>query len=313
MFINSFYVLKIAIGAALVVLFFGLLFSYEKKSTKRHSKNLSRFDTYKEMNEDEILKRIKNQDAYSEKFKKTGFKYVKNNAQLTANLITSLKIDLNQYDLILARADENEISAEELAIKKIVGMFVALAFGLIGVIFDYLFIVVAVLAYMYFAILPINQLNKKHKVKASNFREVMPSYIRLVANATGVGNSIEEALKKVGDKYPCVITDEINKASAEAEYSNDWVQGLLNASYNADISEFEQLVSEIRISKEKGTSITEVLLKLAEKVEKENAYEAEAIARSKATTIILPVFLFLFAPMLAGVLLPVGTIVIGMI
>lgn len=313
MFDFSSYAFGVALRAFIVVIGFGLFFAGSSFKKKKASKNIERFAQYKEIDENEVLKRIRNEDAYSEAFKKNGLRFVKNNAKLTANMITSLKIDLKQLDLIIARADETEITAEELAVKKIFGMFGALGLLILGIFINYLFFILAAVFYLYFAVNPISKLNEKHKKKAADFKEKMPSYLRLVANATAVGNSIEEALKKVGEKYPCVITDEIKKAEAEASYSTDWLQALLNTSYRADIPEYEQLVSEVRIAKEKGTSITDILNKLAEKIEKENAYDAEAEARKKASTIIFPVFMLLFAPMLLGILLPVGTTVMSML
>lgn len=292
----------------LFVLGIGLLLTIDTKG-KKATKNINRMSSFKSVDENEILTRIRNDSAYSDEFKKHGYRYIKSNAQLTANLISSLRIDLKQLDLIIARADEKDITAEELAVKKVIGTLGALFVCILGALVNYLFFVVAIVIYLYFAVNPISKLNDKHKKKQAEFKEVMPSYLRLVANATAVGNSIEEALKKVGEKYPCVITNEINKANLEASYSNDWLQALLNVSYKADIPEFEQMVSEIRITKEKGTSITDILLKLAEKIEKENAYDMEALARQKASTIIFPVFMLLFAPMLGGILLPVSTIV----
>lgn len=301
-------VFTLIIIGVLFIIGTGLILTYDKKGRKA-TKNITRISNFKEVNDDEILARIRNDDAYSEEFKKHGLKFVKSNAPLAAKLISSLKIDLKQLDLIIARADETEITAEELAVKKIIGLFGALLVALLGIFVNYLFFVVAIVVYLYFAVNPIDKLNKKHKMKQRDFKDLMPSYLRLVANATAVGNSIEEALRKVGEKYPCVITNEINKANLEASYSNDWLQALLNVSYKADIPEFEQMVSEIRITKEKGTSITEILSKLADKIEKENAYDMEALARQKASTIIFPVFMLLFAPMLCGILLPVSTIV----
>ena len=59
--------------------------------------------------------------------------------------------------------------------------------------------------------------------------------------------------------------------------------------------------------------ITEMLHRHADKIDMESTFTVTEKARKKATTIIFPIFFFLFVPLLAIILLPTFDIIINQI
>lgn len=287
----------------LIVFSIGILLTYNTKRSKR-SKNVDRLMGLKQVSDDEILRKLQDENQYSEEMKKYLYPIIKKNANSYNSLLKTFKIDINQLELEILRADkQDEMTATDLAAKKIFGMFIALA-CLLGGIYNPIFMALGLVVYYIFAIMPSSNLAKIHKERKYEFQQEFPFYLNLVANATAVGHSIEEAAEFVNVRHPCIIQREFQKAKAESEYSNDWINALQRRAYFADIDELEQFVSEIQIAKERGTPITDALRDLSKKISAEATIAYEENANKKASSITFPMFIFLFIPAMGAILLP---------
>ena len=293
----------LSIVTFLIVFSIGILLTYNTKRSKR-SKNVDRLIGLREISDDEIMRKLQDETQYSDEMKKYLYPIIKKNASSYNSLLSFLKIDLNQLELKILRADmQDEMTAADLAAKKVFGMVIGLACMLAG-LYDIIFMIVGLAVYFLFAIAPENKLTKIHKERKYEFQQEFPFYLNLVANATSVGHSIEEAAEFVNQRHPCIIQREFEKAKAEAEYSNDWIDALQRRAYYADIDELEQFVSEVQIAKERGTPITDALRDLSNKIFAEASIAYEENANKKASSITFPMFIMLFIPAIGAILLP---------
>lgn len=306
---NQFHLALIIFGV-LVIIGVAVTMITGKKKKDRYIKRVER---HREFSKEDVFEEFKEKNRYSDAFNKYVRPYINKNPHGFHKLLSKMGIDLQTFQRQLLRADVKNITPEEIAVSKIIGLFGGIFLfvstfpflGLQSALFVCLFFM------MFFYVLPTSKLDATYRKRKNEIEEVLPVYLRFLANATSAGLTIEEAIRKVHRRYPCLLSQEFSKVENEAKYSNDWGQALENMAFKNDIDDLYNLVAEIRITKEKGTPITEVLLRHAEKIEMESTFAVTEKARKKATTMIIPIFLFLFVPLIGIILLPVLDVIMS--
>lgn len=278
---------------------------------KKKDKYIKRIEQHRAFNKEDVFEEFKEKNRYSDAFNRYVRPYIDKNPTGFHRLINALGFNLQTFQRQLLRADVKNVTPIELATVKIIGLF-GFFFILLTTIlflgFDALFLSGAFLVAFY--VMPTARLDAKYNKRKEEIREILPTYLRLLANATSVGLTIEEAIRKVSHKYPCLLSEEFKKVETEVKYSNDWAQALENMAFKNDIDELYNLVAEINITKEKGTPITDVLVRHADKIDIESSLAVTEKARKKATGMIIPIFVFQFIPVLGIVMLPTFSMLI---
>lgn len=272
---------------------------------RKKDKYIKRIEKHREFSKEDVFEEFREKNRYSDAFNKYVRPYIKKNPDGFHKLLGILSIDLQSFQRQLLRADVKNITPEEIAVMKAIGIFgflfilltTVMFMGLYGVAFALFFLII-------FFVFPTSRLDNIYKKRSAEIKDTLPTYLRLLASATSAGLTIEEAIRKVSRKYPCLLSEEFKKVENEAKYSNDWGQALENMAFKNDIDELHNLIAEIKITKEKGTPITDVLIRHADKIDMESTFTITERARKKSTTMILPIFLFLFAPLLGIIMLP---------
>lgn len=281
---------------------------------RRKNKYIKRIERHREFSKEDVFEEFKEKNRYSDAFNKYVRPYIQRNPTGFQRLLKSLGFDLQNIQRQLLRADVKNVTPEEIAVLKIIGIFGGVFILLTTFMFAGLYsVIIALLFMVVFFVLPTSWLDRLYKKRKDEIVETLPIYLRFLADATSAGLTIEEAIRKVSRKYPCLLSEEFKKVENEAKYSNDWSQALENMAFKNDVDELYNLIAEIKITKEKGTPITEVLLRHADKIDLESTFTITEKARKKSTSMIFPIFFFLFTPLLAIVLLPMFSIMIDKI
>lgn len=272
---------------------------------KKKDKYIKRIEKHREFTRTDLFEEFKEKNRYSDAFNRYVRPYIDKNPTGFNQLLKSLGLDLQTFQRQLLRANIKNITPMEIATLKIIGLFGSIFLLLTTVLFlGFNSLILAGGVLIAFYVLPTMNLDKAYQKRKDEIVAILPTYLRLLANATSAGLTIEEAIRKVSSKYDCLLSEEFKKVENEAKYSNDWSQAMENMAFKNDIEELYSLVSEIRITKEKGTPITDVLTRHAEKIDMESSFSVMEKARKKSTLVIIPIFLFLFLPVLAIIVLP---------
>jgi len=296
-----------------IILIIGIAVTIAMEKQKK-DKYIKRVEEHREFSKEDVFEEFKDKNRYSDAFNKYIRPYIHKNPKEFHKLLSTFGIDLQSFQRKLLRADVKNITPEEIAVLKVIGLFGFLFIILTTVWFIGIYgVIIALFFLILFYVLPTSRLDRLYKKRKDEIEDTLPNYLRLLANATSAGLTIEEAIRKVSAKYPCLLSEEFKKVENEAKYSSDWEQALENMSFKNDIDELYNLTSEIKITKEKGTPITEMLHRHADKIDMESTFTVTEKARKKATTIIFPIFFFLFVPLLAIILLPTFDIIINQI
>lgn len=286
------------------ILGIGLIISFIKRPNKK-SKIIKRIEDHQNFSEEDILEEIKRSKENNIGYINYIMPVVRRNKTLFNKLVKTLGIDIEKIQKKVIRSNKDDIDAEQIVLMKVAGVFVFIfllltlpfAMGGLGIPFAGV-----IFAYLYFV--PESKLDDAYNKRKRQVRDTMPNFLKLMADATSTGHTVSDAIVRVSRKYPCVLSEEFLKVEKETKYSNDWDIALENMAYKNDIDDIHNLVTEILITKQRGTSITEVLLKHAEKIETETVLNITEDARKKAATIIFPIFGLLFIPLLVLMLMP---------
>lgn len=293
--------------AALAVIFIAM---YITEAIKKSRKYTSRLEKRLELTDDDVLEAYKNSNRYSATYEKYLKPYIRNNPKKFRSILKTIGIDLETIQKQLLRADVTDQTPEQMASLKIAGLFLGTFVGASS----FMFLGIASVAiglgiYMYLGVFPFSRLAKIYDKRKSEIKDTLPTYLRFMADATSVGLTVEEAIKRVSQKYDCLLSDEFKKVEKEARLTGNWASAMEAMAFKNDIDELYSLVSEIRISKDKGTPITELLIRHAEKMDNESSLRASEVARKKSTTLIVPIFIFLFVPLLGVIMLPAADLI----
>jgi len=304
---NNFY---IALIIFIIFCIIGIV-ANEIVNAKKTNKYVRRIKQHRDFNKEDVFEEFKEKNKYSNYFNRYVKPYIRKNPNKFYMFLKKIGISLEAIQRQLLRADIKNTTPEEIAVLKIIGLFSSIfvfvtTFAFLGIYS--LLISLAILITLY--VFPTFRLDKIYNKRKNEIKDILPLYLRFLADATSSGLTIEESIKKIGRKYPCLLSDEFLKAENEVKYSNDWGEALENMAFKNDIDELYNLIAEIRITKEKGTPITDVLLRHAEKIETESVLTATEKARKKTTTLLFPIFLFLFAPLVLIIILPAMNLVL---
>lgn len=301
--------LTVSLVLFFIILTIGFGFTVFQEKIKKN-KLTRRIEHHREFNEDDVFEEFKEKNKYSDAFNRYIRPYISKNQTIFDKLLKAFGLSLETIQKQLLRANVKNIKPEEIAVLKMIGMFGSILILVATVPFmGMLGFGIGGAFYLFLAIVPSRILTQKYNDRKEKINEVLPVFLRLMSNATETGHTIEDAIIRVSNKYDCILAEEFKKVEAEAKFSNDWLHALENMAYRNDVDELYNLVSEIKITKEKGIAITDTLVRHAEKMETEKVLNSSEKARKQATTLMLPIFLFLFAPLLGIIVLPAMNII----
>lgn len=238
--------------------------------------------------------------------------YINKNKSLYDKMLNLLGIDVYDLQKQLIRANITKYNGEQLATLKLGGLMIGVFLGVTLFLFSgVLGLLIGVAIGFAISILPTLMINEQYENRRREILKVLPTTLRLLADATSTGHTIEDAISRVKRKYNNALSDEFDKVEKESTFTNDWIMALEHMDERCDIVELTNLVSEIKITKQRGTSITDVLVSYAKKMDKESMIRMTEDARKKTTTLLMPMLLFLFAPLIALILLPALNLILN--
>lgn len=284
----------------LTVIIIGLVFTSFTSHTKRKTKYQLLNDLEEQL---ENINHVKNEEHMLDKMYK---KYFKSSMEkgIFYKFSKLLKINTNDLQKKLWRAGIEDLSPEALASFKIFCFFLIMlslpVFFLTNQLVTLLFPFVCTLGY----ILPDFILKSMYKSRRSKILDDYTFFLRLVAEATSKGLNERAAFLKVSNGFSCLLTKEFQKAEKKSLVGYDWYECIEETINKMDIEELKLMFMEMKISKQRGTPVSEVFERLVTKTEAELKHQFASEARIKSVTMTIPTIIFLFIPTIALLILP---------
>lgn len=231
------------------------------------------------------------------------------NPQLPQKIARLLQVDMEKLDIKIREARmDNKISVEEILSMKVIGLCGGLLFVFLGVASGTInlnFLVIGLILYYFGNIFPQRMLENKITQRKKEIMLSLPDFLDLLKSVTEAGLSIQEALTKVTARTKGALADEFRGVIVETKASGgQWRLAMENMAFRNDIDALSDVVSEILISYEKGTPISETLGKQASVMRQLRNNSIQEQARKLSIKMIIPMAIFSFLPFLILMLTP---------
>lgn len=271
---------------------------------KRANKKLSKLQKMREFDEKDVLNQTstnRNVQLFNNYIKPI----VDEHRSLYERIIGLLGIKREEIAKMVIAGNVKDYNEEHFIILEIggvlVGLFVAAVLfvvdGTDGMLMGLLISAIAI-------VFPNTYLKKCVETRKNKILDVFPNMLRMMVDATSIGHTVEDAIVRVRKKYPNELSDEFKRVEDEAKITGDWIGSLENMALRCDLFELSSFVSEVKTSKQRGTSISDMLLNFADKMDKEKTIRMTEAARKKSTTLLIPILIFLFVPLVVMIMLP---------
>lgn len=223
-------------------------------------------------------------------------------------LIKLFGIDLDKIEQKIIEAKmEKQITKEEIASMKIFGTAGAILFIFLGLTFsNYIFFMIGTFCYLLGGFVPIAMLDNKIKKRREDIERELPDFLDLLRSVMEAGLVIQEALIKVTDRMSTPLAEEFKMVMAETKASGgQWRRAMENMAFRNNIDALSDVVADILIAYEKGTSITDTLAKEANAIRQLRNFRCQEKAKKLSITLLMPMAIFSFLPLLVLLLSPV--------
>ena len=147
------------------------------------------------------------------------------------------------------------------------------------------------------------------KSKATKMREQVaaefPRFIAVLSTELDVSIPIEVALQLLCQKFDGLIAREFLESMGEVKLGAvGWQTALKNVAEKYDIDILSDFVMDVTTSYQKGVSIADTVRERVKELKQRRIYEVRDRAGKTENTILIPIALLQFVPMLLFVLLP---------
>ena len=242
---------------------------------------------------------------YGDFHRKYMAKYLQGDGKDKMARLFGIKAEQLEQDIYTAHL-ENKITVEEIISMKIVGIIGTLLFGTISLLMDFnsVFLILCVLSYYLGSMYPTTLITKQMKNRKDQIMIDLPNFIELTYSVLEAGSTIQDALSTIATRTTGPLSEEFLLVAARTKVSGKWKYEMEQMAIRNNVEPLTDLVSDILIAYEKGTSIVNVL--------KDDAIQMRALKNSKimekakktSTTLLIPMAIFCFMPMLFLILGP---------
>lgn len=219
--------------------------------------------------------------------------------------LVGVDIAKTEQNIYGARLEER-ITVEEVVSMKLIGVAGALVFIGAGAILDFnmLFIAIGFLFYYIGSFYPSKLVDGTMKKRQKSILMNLPGFIELVYSTLEAGSTIQDALTTIAERTTGPLSEEFLSVTARTKVSGRWKQEMEEMADRCGVDQLSDLVSDILISHEKGTSVVEVLKEDAEQLRAIKNAKLTEQAKKLSVTLLIPMALFCFLPMFGLMLMP---------
>lgn len=226
---------------------------------------------------------------------------------LFERLIKLFGIDLDAYEQRIIEAKmEKYLTKEELASMRILGLTGAAVFIFLGLtLFNSVLFLTGVLCYLVGGFLPQALLTQKIMQRKDSIERELPDFLDLLRSVMEAGLVIQEALIKITERMSTPLAEEFKLVMAETKANGgQWRVAMENMAFRNNIDALSDVVSDILISYDKGTSIVDTLEKEANMMRQLRNFRCQERAKGMSVKLIIPMAIFNLFPLLVLLLAP---------
>lgn len=226
--------------------------------------------------------------------------------------ILGIKPEQLEQDIYSARM-ENDITVDEFISMKILGYTGALLFALLFVVTgrNTAVLALAIVAYFLGVMMPTRKVYGKIAQRKDDMLLELPNFIELTYSIIEAGATVQDALTTIASRTKGPLSEEFLLVAARTRVSGNWKKEMEDMANRNGVEPLSDLVSDVLISFEKGTSVVNVLKDDANQMRALKNAKIMEKAKKMSTTLLIPMGIFSFVPMLVIIVGPMLIQIVG--
>lgn len=195
--------------------------------------------------------------------------------------------------------------AKKVVIFCVFGIFSFLCFLIMGILIHPLLITVGFVLLFWFAVKDYLKLKQRADDMRSQVKKELPQFLDLLVTELEVGLPINSAILIISQKYESLLSNEFISSMNDVKLgAGGWQTALEKVAERYSIDILSDFVLDISISFNKGIRMDEAVERKTKEIKQKHLLDVKEKAGRTENTILLPIALFQFIPMLVFILLP---------
>ena len=216
-----------------------------------------------------------------------------------------LGIKIEEYykncNLIRIKADSKKI-----VINYIYGLLLFLFFCVFAMFFNTLFIIVGFIFFFIFTKYNIETVKSKAEQMRNQVRGELPQFLELLSTELEIGLPVDKAISLLSQKYDCLLSKEFLETLNDVKLGGygGWQSALEKVAVKYEIDTLSDFVLDITVAFDKGISVANSVKTKTMDIKHKHFLDIKEKAGKIENTILIPIALLQFVPILIFVLLP---------
>lgn len=188
----------------------------------------------------------------------------------------------------------------------IYGIILMTVFVLLGVFTNYSLSLIGFLLFIYFVYY--EQMRTKSKADAARAEMAadLPRFLDILQSELQVGLPIEIAIQTITTRMDTLLSRELQRAITDSDMgASGWAEAMEQLAAKYDIETLSDFVSDTVTSYRKGISVADSVSRKTRDIRNTHLLNAKESATKKTNTMLLPIMIFQFLPMIIFVMIPV--------
>lgn len=195
--------------------------------------------------------------------------------------------------------------AIKIIIHYIYGVVILIISPFAGLFFNPLFILVGFMLFYILSYYETEHIKSKANDMRSQVKNELPKFLDLLSTELEVGLSVDNAIRILSEKYDSLLSREFLESLNDVELgASGWQTALEKVAQKYSIDTLSDFVLDITIAFNKGVSVAQSVAQLTKDIKKKHLLDVKEQAGKTENTILIPIALLQFIPMLIFLLLP---------
>ena len=215
-----------------------------------------------------------------------------------------LGIRIEQYhkNCLLTRTP---LDVEKIVIYYIYGIVFFLVSVMFALLFNPIFLVFGILLFFCFTQYETENVKSKAEKMRSRVKAELPHFLDLLSTELEVGLSVDNAISILSLKYDSLLSKEFSESLNEVKLgASGWQLALEKVAAKYSIDTLSDFVLDITVAFNKGISVTQSVKQKTKDIKQKHLLDTKEKAGKTENTILIPIAVLEFIPMLVFILLP---------
>ena len=199
-----------------------------------------------------------------------------------------------------------EANVKKIVINYIYGFMYFLLSCVFAMFFNALFIIVGFILFFLFSKYDLSHTKSKADDMRIQVKKELPQFLELLSTELEIGMPVDKAISVLSEKYDCLLSKEFLHSLNDVKLggTGGWQAALESVASKYEIDLLSDFVLDITVAFDKGVSVAQSVRTKTKDIKQKHFFDLKEQAGKTENTILIPIALLQFVPMLVFVLLP---------